>query len=44
LGQAIYNAACISIITKKLYSVQNRSWHENIEKGSTLLKYNLIMV
>jgi len=22
----------ISFIVKKLYSVQNRSWHENIEK------------
>lgn len=24
----------ISLTVKKLYSIQNRSWHENVEKGS----------
>jgi len=40
LGQAVHNAArlylhiCISLVTKKLYSIQNRFWHKNVKKGS----------
>jgi len=34
-GQADYNTAVrISLITKKLYSIQSRFWHENVEKSS----------
>jgi len=32
LKQAGYNAALMLLISKKLYSIQNRSWHENVEK------------
>jgi len=27
----------ISLITKKLYSTQNRFWHENVEKGLAII-------
>jgi len=34
-GQADYNTAIrISLITKKLYSIQSRFWHENVQKSS----------
>jgi len=49
LGQVGYNAAICSYFTynnKKIYSMQNRSWHENIEKDFLyhIREYGLIII